>query len=226
MPCSTIRLFQNFWKKTFTIAPFNIIFNNGTGVQTKNIEGVHHSSYYTFDETNTDKESNSTDITDKYYTPEPVELPACVTEIENHIYVYFKGNKDYDEPYVWVWDDTKNWCKNTWPGDVMTRVGDDGNGHNVYLWDLGEKPIDGTMPTGILFSNKGSETLKTSNFSFINGSYYDVYGLIGTITTGIESPQIIATDTQSSVIYNLQGQRVNSNYKGIVIKNGKAIFNR
>ena len=107
----------------------------------------------------------------------------------------------------------------------MTHVGDDGNGHNIYLWDLGAIPADGSMPTGILFSNKGSDTLKTSDFSFKNGGYYDVYGLIGQITTGIKTPQIITTDTQSSVFYNLQGQRVSSSYKGIVIKDGKKYYN-
>jgi hypothetical protein len=42
----------------------------------------------------------------------------------------------------------------------------------------------------------------------------------GTITeaTGISTPVIIKGDGH---IYNLRGQRVDENYKGIVIKNGK-----
>ena len=98
-----------------------VIFNNGEGVQTANIEGVAHDSYFTFDETNSDKETNFTDITDQYYSPDPVELPACVEEIPGHIYVYFKSNKDYDQPYVWAWDKENNWCKNEWPGDKMEQ---------------------------------------------------------------------------------------------------------
>ena len=216
---------KTFWRQTFAVAPINVIFNNGEGVQTADIGGVAHDSYFTFDETNSDMKTNFTNITDQYYSPDPVELPACVEEIPGHIYVYFKSNKDYDQPYVWAWDKENNWCKNEWPGDKMTHVGDDGNGHNIYLWDLGAIPADGSMPTGILFSNKGSDTLKTSDFSFKNGGYYDVYGLIGQITTGIKTPQIITTDTQSSVFYNLQGQRVSSSYKGIVIKDGKKYYN-
>lgn len=216
-----------FWKQTFSVAPINIVINNNKGVQTADIKGVTHNSYYTFDETNANKETNWKDVTEEYYSPDPVELPACVQEIPGHIYVYFKSNKDYDEPYVWAWDQDKNWCNNaSWPGDKMTHVGDDGNGHNIYLWDLGEIPADGSMPTGVKFSNKGSETLQTTDFKFKNGGYFDVYGLIGQITTGIETPQIINNYAQPSVIYNLQGQRVDSSYKGIVIQNGKKYMNK
>ena len=76
-----------FWTRTFSTAPVNIVINNGgakttngdgetqaTGegmVQTSDITGLTHDSYFTFDPTNTDKNTNWTDITANYYTPEP-----------------------------------------------------------------------------------------------------------------------------------------------------------
>lgn len=214
---------KEFWKHTFTVAPVNIIFNDGNGTQTADITGVGHDSYYTFDATNSDKETNWTDITDQFYKAQDVVLPECVKPIDGHIYCYFKGNKDYDTPYVWAWNAEKDFCKNAWPGDAMKYAGYDGS-TTVWLWDLGEIGADGAMPTGVLFSNKGSDTLKTPDFTFENGGYYDVYGLIG-VATGINAvtTQQPAPATQ---LYNLAGQRVSPSYKGIVIQNGKKMIQK
>ena len=196
---------KTFWARTFTTAPVNIVINNGgdkqtndegeiiaTGenmVQTADITGLTHDSYFTFDPTNTDKETNWTDITSNYYTPEPVQLPACAKPIENHLYCYFQGNKDYDSPRAWAWLGEKNFC-GEWPGTKLTRVGDDGNGHLVWLWDGGDfvdlfdtyTPDKALFPEGILFNNGGDP--QTANFKFENGGYYDATGLLGNVIKG------------------------------------------
>ena len=218
---------KTFWKHTFSVAPINIIFNNGNTeamVQTADITGIGHDSYFTFNATNSDKNANYTDITSQFYSPEPVVLPSCVKPIEGHIYCYFRGNKDYDTPYVWAWNDGKNFCANSeYPGDAMKFAGYDGS-KVVWLWDLGAIGTDGALPTGVLFSNKGSDTLKTPDFTFENGGYYDVYGLIANANdaTGINAITANSTVSNSSV-YNLAGQRVNNSYHGIVIKDGKKV---
>lgn len=214
---------KTFWKHTFSVAPINIVINNGAGTQTSDIKGIGHDSYFTFDDTNSDMESNWTNITDQFYVPEPIELPACVKPIDGHIYCYFKGNKDYDTPYVWAWNDTQNFCVNEWPGDAMKYVGYDGD-RAVWRWDLGPIGSDGALPTGVLFSNKGSDTLKTDDFEFVNGGYYDVFGLIGKATdaTGINNVRSQTSDVRC-VIYDLQGRRVDSNYRGVVIQNGRKV---
>lgn len=232
-----------FWVRSFSTAPANIIINNGgdkttdgegelvaTGenvVQTADITGLTHDSYFTFDPTNTDKETNWTDITENYYTPEPVQLPACAKPIENHVYCYFQGNKDYDSPRAWAWLNDRNFC-GEWPGTRLTRVGDDGNGHLVWLWDAGDfidlydtyTPDPSLFPSNILFNN-GGEDPKTADFKFENGGYYDATGLLGNVnvTTAISTVPYVTTQSQQT--YNLQGQRVNASYKGIVIKNGR-----
>jgi len=214
---------KTFWKYRLAVAPVNIIFNNGNGVQTADITGVSHNSFYTFDATNSNKQTNWTDITSQFYAIPEVVLPDCVKPIEGHIYCYFRGNKDYDTPYVWAWNDTKDLCKNAWPGDAMTKAGLDGK-YQVWRWDLGAD-TGSNMPTGVLFSNKGSDSYKTPDFTFKNGGYYDVYGLIGvasSITTNI-SDAVTTKRSDTKTVYNLQGQKVANPKKGIYIVNGRKV---
>ena len=104
----------------------------------------------------------------------------------------------------------------------MKRVGYDGD-KAVWLWDLGAIGADG-LPTGILFSNKGSDTLKTSDFAFVNGGYYDVFGLLAKATdaTGISMPTT-ANGQQPAVVFDLQGRRVVQPTKGVYIQNGRKV---
>jgi alpha-amylase len=238
-----------FWTRTFSTAPVNMIINDGgekqtndddeviaTGnnaVQTADIKGLTHDSYFTFDPTNTDMETNWTDVTSNYYTPEPVNLPACAKPIDSHIYCYFQGNKDYDSPRAWAWLGDKNFC-GEWPGTRMTRVGDDGNGHLVWCWDGGDfmdlfdtyTPDEALFPSNILFNNGGTDP-KTADFKFENGGYYDATGLLGNVITGtqgITAPAVQYVAIPSQPTYNLQGQRVSNNYRGIVITQGRKVM--
>ena len=218
---------KTFWKKTFSVAPINIIFNNGKSGDTNktaDITGLSHDSYFTYNGT-----SGYTDITDQYYTSD-VELPACAKAIEGHLYAYFQANKDYDMPYAWVWGASdKNFCTNSsWPGDKMKWVGTDSQNHAVWLWDGGEMPED--MPTNLLFSNKGAP--QTANFKFVNGGYYDASGLVGRVETqGIEDIKDERLKMKDSAVYDMQGRRVSAEAKssrfnsslkpGLYIQNGK-----
>ena len=126
---------------------------------------------------------------------------------------------DYDEPYIWVWGEAdKNFCKNTtWPGDAMTWVGKDAKGRDVWRWSV---ELTDDTPTNLLFSNHGYP--QTANFEFQNGGYYNIYGYQG-LATGIQQVKTSAVKT-TGAIYNLSGQRVSDNYRGIVIRNGKKIL--
>ena len=219
---------KSFWTVEFKKVPVNIIINNGDEkdlVQSADIENLKHDSYFTFDATVADKTKNWTDITSQYFTPEPVELPACALPIEGHVYCYFQGNKDYDSPRAWVWNEEVNFCANQeWPGDKMTRAGEDNNGHVIWLWDGGETEELSSMPEMILFSNNGSP--QTDNFQFVVGGYYDATGLVGNVNDaqGIEAVTVV--NKVSQYTYNLSGQRVNANYRGLVIKEGKKLIAR
>ena len=222
---------KTFWARTFSTAPVNIIINDGgdkqtnddeetiaTGnnaVQTENITGLTHDSYFTFDPTNPDKATNWTNITTNYFTPDPIQLPACAKPIENHLFCYFQGNKDYDSPRAWAWLGDKNFC-GEWPGAKLTRVGDDGQGHLVWLWDGGDfvdlfdtyTPDPALFPEGILFSNNGDP--KTDDFKFENGGYYDATGLLGNVIKGkkgdVNNDGVVDVADISAIISVMAGQ--------------------
>ncbi|UKK48992.1 alpha-amylase family glycosyl hydrolase [Prevotella sp. E9-3] len=150
------------------------------------------------------------------------EIPTCVKPIEGHIYFYFQANKDFPTPYAWVWGMNEinfNTVK-TWPGDAMTKVGQDSDMHDIYLWDGGEAGAN--MPTGIVVSNNGGK--QTADFVFYNGGYYDASGYL-TTPTAIEAVKSDKHST-SAKTYTLTGQQANANYRGIVIKNGKKIISK
>ncbi|MBQ8713293.1 MAG: starch-binding protein [Prevotella sp.] len=214
---------RTFWKHTFTQTPLNIIFNNGAGTQTSNI-ALAHDGYFTFDAGNSDKATNWTDITKDYQTGDDITLPLFVKPIEGHIYAYFRGNMDYDQPYAWVWGaDDASFNKNTtWPGDKLTKVGKDGS-LDVWLWDGGAIASGAAMPTNILFNNCGYP--QTVDLAFRNGGYYNAYGFLADVTTDIQ-PVRFSGSTTVAPAYNLQGQRVADNYRGLVIKNGRKYISK
>jgi len=212
---------KTFWKHTFTQAPVNVIFNNGAGTQTADLP-IAHDSYFTFNPDISDKNKNYTDITADYYTAGEVTIPECVKTREGHLYVYFRGNLDYDDPYVWAWGkNDKNFCKNSnWPGDKMERVGKDEKNRDIWVWDAGKRGDD--MPTNILFNNCG--TPQTADFTYQNGGYYSIFGSQATVD-GIESIKT-TTNFVRSETYNLKGQRVSDNYKGLVVRDGKKMIKK
>jgi hypothetical protein len=238
---------KQFWTRTFSTVPVNIVISNGgdketntdgeeiaTGnnaIQSKNYEGLTHDTYIQFDVNNTNKETNTVDITSNYYVPQAVTLPECAKFIPNHLYCYFQGNKDYDSPCAWAWLGERNFC-GTWPGVKLTRAGQDSEGHIVWLWDGGDfvdlfdtySPSASLFPEAILFSNNG--TPQTADFPFKNGGYYDATGLVGDVTTGLRPSTVGTPAVKSGVRFNLQGQRVGSDYRGLIIMDGRKVMNK
>ena len=93
-------------------------------------------------------------------------------------------------------------------------------GADQYALSLGQKGVGFYLWNGKeIGANKAYLTLNASfgakafTFQFDNGE-----------TTAIEQPAI--NGKQSGDTYNLNGVRVNDNYKGIVIKNGKKIYQK
>ncbi len=85
-----------------------------------------------------------------------------------------------------------------------------GNGIGFYLWE--GKQIGANKAYLTLDDNEG-ENAKAFTFQFDDGE-----------ATAIEQPTI--SGKQSSDTYNLNGVRVDENYKGIVIKNGKKVLQK
>lgn len=129
----------------------------------------------------------------------------------------------------WAWDGSGNYTGGAWPGVVCTKVGTTSDGNAVYkwTWDGSYTGTTATTPTHIIFSaNSGSP--QQNDIVFKNGNYYGlitVYGNVIDATTGI-SKITTTTNTADAPMYNLAGQRVDSNYKGMVIQNGKKVMKK
>ena len=118
--------------------------------------------------------------------------------------------------YTWAWmngGDGKDYVGTSWPGVVATYVGTADNGNKVYKWTTTKT----TAPDNIIFSSGGN---KTGDLAFANGGYYTKDGRQG-VVTGISELRMKANDVTSEACYNLSGQRVIPQTKGIYIINGK-----
>lgn len=80
------------------------------------------------------------------------------------------------------------------------------------------------IPTGTKLVKGSTDNTITAIVSIYNNAYQllptTTEGL-QLVTTGIESAVVKEETTGKNVLYNLAGQRVNADYKGVVIKNGK-----
>ncbi len=81
-----------------------------------------------------------------------------------------------------------------------------------------------TLTVDGMDASKTYEVTVTGNTSD-NGHFYEIAFYLGS-TTGIQQTIAPAKVIENNVIYNLAGQRVNENYKGIVIKNGKKFIQK
>ena len=190
---------NGYWKQTFTQAPINIIFNNGNGGQTDNIEGISGANYFTYDgNTGFTKESGGGGGGGN-----TGNLPTCATWQEG-TFCYLEAS--WSSANVWAWktgEDGSVFLGTAWPGVAMTKVGTNG-GNNVYLW----KHTSSALPENIIFNNG---TDQTGNLSFTNGGYYNQSGtLVGTVvnSTGIDA--VTTLEYQTVNVYTLDGRLIRS----------------
>lgn len=174
--------------------------------------------------------SNSVDIstlntiTDQQYT---FTMPAFCTVNSGERCAFFEVPSAWKATniYCWNWDKTANYTKGEWPGKQCTLVGTN-NGNKVYKWtmDASDKHSATGRNAGIIF-NAGNKKPQTGDMPFVNGAYYSIEGMLSTsfVPTGISHTETTSYPTTSAT-YNLSGQRIGKNYKGIVIRNGKKIM--
>lgn len=188
-----------YWVASFTQAPINIIFNNGNGGQTDNIEGISGANYFTYDgNTGFTKESGGGGGGGN-----TGNLPTCATWQEG-TFCYLEAS--WSSANVWAWktgEDGSVFLGTAWPGVAMTKVGTNG-GNNVFLW----KHTSSALPENIIFNNG---TDQTDNLTFTNGGYYNQSGtLVGTVvnSTGIDA--VTTLEYQTVNVYTLDGRLIRS----------------
>ena len=164
----------------------------------------------------------------RVYQTEPNEadkvvIPDFCTVGEGEVCAFFEAPLSWKNTIrCWAWTDnpSDNFTGGTWPGVACTELGEAHNGKKVWKWTWDgkkQKNSSATQPDFIIFNNSSSP--QTENLKFVNGGYYTDEGLGGTV--GILQPTFIETTATDAPVYNLQGQRVSANYRGIYIQGGK-----
>ena len=163
---------------------------------------------------------------------ETVVVPSFCTRTADEVCAFFEAPIAWSQSICcWAWSNTpsENFTyaeKKGWPGTTCTYLGDADNGNKVWKWTwdgVKQNNSAAKQPQFIIFSNNGSP--QTDDMAFTNGGYYNRNGLQGTVNaTGIES--IMANEPAKSVIYDLQGRRMNEGSAlrpGIYIINNKKV---
>lgn len=188
----------DYWVKSFTQAPINIIFNNGSGGQTSDIENISGNCYFTYD-----GNAGYTTESGGGTGGDTSDLPTCATWQEG-TFCYLEAS--WSSANVWAWktgEDGSVFLGTAWPGVAMTKVGTNG-GNNVFLW----KHTSDALPENIIFNNG---TDQTDDLTFTNGGYYNQSGaLVGTVvnSTGIDA--VTTLEYQTVNVYTLDGRLIRS----------------
>ena len=175
-----------WYYKTFDVNTINVIFNNGTGGtenQTEDIREISTSSFFTYSAPDYTKYRNVTTTVKPYigYT-----IPNLASPIAGHLYCYLETN-EYAAPRIYTWDSEGTEWSGNWNGTKMTLVGTSPvTGNKVWLWDGGELSPNG-MAEYLVFNNGVNGGAQSEDMDFVNGGYYTLYGLLGSVEqeTGI-----------------------------------------
>ena len=105
------------------------------------------------------------------------------------------------------------------------RNNSDNNYYSYYSQEIGNKSkaTEGTCSLIVNLYNVGAKSGETLQKKDIGLAEVIVKGTITDGTTGINTPVIIKGDGN---IYNLRGQKVTKDYKGVIIINGKKIIQK
>ena len=149
----------------------------------------------------------------------------CVLRADNYAWQYGL-NTGPDSDHSWFTSLTSNYNWDTFKDDMdgskvvleVIRVGAAVTIHaditatsgNTYFEEFVINCGDGTQDVGVFLTTEQG--------------HLDIYkpsiSIFDSVTTGVEN-LTIAQPAKTAAIYNMAGQRVDSNYKGLVIKNGK-----
>ena len=201
---------EDGWYHYSQVAPsLNVIFNNGNGSQTANIEGLTPGNhYFTYDG------YSGYTVVEVEETP---SLPSCAISLGDDVfYCYFENNSRFAEPWIWVTNQTAIYTGSSWPGEALgSPVGVASNGNLVYRW-----VYDGdltSLPANVIFSDNGIQATQTRDFVFVNGGYYNAEGLVGVVKSNVMSladiiskgkvgKEYVIADDLTSIWLNDQGQ--------------------
>ena len=215
-----------FWYYTFAedVTTVNILFNNGAGKQTGDINGITTDRYFTYD-----GEAAFTDVTEQYGGVVP---DAEVTSLS------VKGNQDNwaDDVLFTVVEAGKSFrlvidlSSNTVPENLWKfKIRP-----NAQDWvGYSQVTLTGTAVVGQAAADDNFEIdLETEGKQFtLTATWAGGKDASAGWTLNVDKGNAAGINAITSngklangAIYNLAGQRVSNNYRGIVIKDGKKVM--
>ena len=219
---------KTFWKKTFAATgAFNIIFNNGSGKQTKDITNIVSDRYFTYDGT-----TGYTDVTEQYGGAIPDAEISGVLLAGNHTTpTWGEGAQAFQA----VEDGTKYQITVDLTGITIEE--------DLWLFKFVANSLSWFGYSKVTFDNQPTwltQAMTDDNFSVdLEGIENRTFtfmltwgggkdpGENWTLTATNGTAHIDAITTNDKAVnqpYNLSGQRVNNNYRGLVIQNGKKVM--
>lgn len=216
-----------FWKKTFSpTGPFNIIFNDGAGNQTKDITGIASDHYFTYDGA-----KGFEDITEQYTEVPDAEILSVTLAGP------FNGWNNMETPFTEV---TKN-AKYTYEWDI-TAVEDPtfkvvvNGGDWLGYWDFGDAQERLLAPVGWVAegADSGNMMFDVTAMGGVTKVLFTATWVVGKkagenwtlkieqATSGVDA--IRTNAEKGGQRYNLAGQRVGNDFRGIAVQNGRKVI--
>ncbi|MBQ9532442.1 MAG: hypothetical protein IJR71_00545 [Prevotella sp.] len=130
----------------------------------------------------------------------------------------------YKGATIWVWNAKENFTGGSWNSKPSMQVmGKTADGQRRILKWTYDGPTYQNPPTGLIFVPTGQN--QSSDLQYVNHGYY-IEGKYDHTVTDLTGLTVSPTDSpaREQPLYNLQGQRVNGNYRGITIANGKKVM--
>jgi len=220
-----------FWTYTFdaTVAtPISILFNNGSGGQTKDIEGITSDRYFTYD-----GNSTFTDVTEDYGGVIP---DATITSLQlagNHTTPVWSEGAQSFTPVV----DGTSYTITVDLSDVTVE-------NNIWLFKLianggtwfGYSNVTLDAPSYVVQSTLDSkdnfeldlEATPERKFTFTatwgGGKQAGENWSLKIETVSTDIAPVVAVPAENAPRYDLSGRRVDNNFHGVVIQNGKKVL--
>ncbi len=141
----------------------------------------------------------------------------------------FGTDEEPDYIQIWQWDENFENIIN--PGEITGNITVENGKKYIEFYDTEYKEAwtdeQGDHEAGNYIITDYTKWFMVHSTWGDNGAYWwgearNVYLVMADETQGIAAPSV-TSENQSTKLYDLQGRAVDSNYKGIVIKNGKKV---
>lgn len=156
---------NTYYCKTFDVEKLNIIFNNGSGAQTGNIEGITEDTYYSYD-----------GGTGYQVIPDPSaggDGGGSTQPSTGNYTIYYDNSKSshWNPVKVYIWDQDNKKYAGEWPGTNMTFVPE----INLYRYSFDCTREDAVLKC--IFNNNGNNgDNQTDDFNLVNDGIYNRNG--------------------------------------------------